>query len=91
MFEPFLKLEDVVLKTIESLKNFFITRIINQITIKSYNSLENSVENFSNKNIDDFLKKVKIIKDQVNTLEYISKELNKYSKELEFKCEQLLK
>lgn len=67
MFEPFLKLEDVVLKTIESLKNFFITRIsyinntlcflkkVNQITIKSYNSLENSVENFSSnkENISD--------------------------------------
>ncbi|KTW28510.1 hypothetical protein T552_01769 [Pneumocystis carinii B80] len=112
MDEDFLKLENIISKTIKSFKTF-ITLIFNytntnlhflkrtnQITIDHYNLIENSIEDISNnrenisdiyKNIDNYLEKIETIKNQVNILEQISNELNKYSKELELKCQELLK
>ncbi|KAG5437508.1 hypothetical protein PCANB_000936 [Pneumocystis canis] len=90
-----------LIKKFNYINNIFdFLKKMNQITINSYNSIENSIEDLLNnkecvsdiyKNIDNYSEKINILKEQVNTLEYISNELNIYSKKLEYKCQQLLK
>ncbi|KAG4305625.1 hypothetical protein PORY_001181 [Pneumocystis oryctolagi] len=104
MSQTSLKLEGYASKMFESLVDFLVAKFnyinnslcflkkLKEITIRSYNSLENSTEDIFNnneflfdiyKNINDYSEKIRIIKDQMSILEHISKELNSYSKELD--------